>query len=65
MVDMPVKERVRSGAVGAEVTGIWGSEKVPHTIILTPRNWQRVKSGKLLTIRGKGYSYDGEWYSAC
>jgi hypothetical protein len=45
---------------GATITVVWGYE--PHSIYLTPRNWRRVKSGKPLTIRGKGYCYEGEFF---
>lgn len=38
----------------------WGDEE--HSISLTPRNWARVKSGKELYIRGKGYMYEGEFF---
>jgi hypothetical protein len=34
-----------------------------HSITLTARNWTRVKKGKPLRIRGKGYSYDAEFFS--
>jgi hypothetical protein len=33
-----------------------------HSITLTPRNWAKVKSGKGLKIRGKGYIYDAEFF---
>jgi hypothetical protein len=29
---------------------------------LTPRNWTKVRSGKPLHIRGKGYHYEGEFF---
>jgi hypothetical protein len=46
--------------LGAVISVTWGYE--PHSITLTPRNWRRVKSGRPLSIRGKGYSYDGEFF---
>ena len=45
---------------GATVTVEWGYEL--HSITLTPKNWARVKSGKPLRLRGKGYRYDGEFF---
>jgi hypothetical protein len=33
-----------------------------HEIRLTPRNWSRVRAGKALRIRGKGYYYEGEFF---
>ncbi len=38
----------------------WGYEL--HEITLTPRNWSRVKSGRPLSIRGKGYYHEGEFF---
>ncbi len=38
----------------------WGYE--PHAITLTARNWARVKAGRPLSIRGKGYYYEGEFF---
>jgi hypothetical protein len=47
------KERVR-------ISVEWGYEI--HSITLTARNWAKVKAGKPLRIRGKGYWYDGEFF---
>jgi len=44
----------------ATITVEWGYE--PHSITLTPRNWAKVKSGKPLRIRGKGYYYENEFF---
>jgi hypothetical protein len=38
---------------GATITVEWGYEL--HAITLTTRNWRKVKAGKPLRIRGKGY----------
>lgn len=38
----------------------WGYDG--HSITLSPRNWARVVSGKELSIRGKGYHYEGEFF---
>ncbi|MDB4521963.1 hypothetical protein N9100_00945 [Gammaproteobacteria bacterium] len=32
------------------------------SIVLIPRNWAKVKNGKSLSIRGKGYYYEGEHF---
>lgn len=45
---------------GAIITVEWGYEI--HQLVLTPKNWTRVKSGHALTIRGKGYYYDAQFY---
>jgi hypothetical protein len=42
------------------ITVEWGYEE--HSLTLTPRKWARVKSGKALYIRGKGYHYEGEFF---
>jgi len=47
-------------AIAAEIIVEWGYEL--HSITLIPRNWRKVKSGKPLSIRGKGYYYDGEFF---
>jgi hypothetical protein len=44
----------------ATITVEWGYE--PHSITLTSRNWSKVKSGKPLRIRGKGYYYENEFF---
>jgi hypothetical protein len=33
-----------------------------HSITLAARNWARVKSGKPLRIRGKGFYFEGEFF---
>ncbi len=38
----------------------WGNDDDEASIYLTPRNWTRVKAGKPLRIRGKGYIYEAE-----
>ena len=30
--------------------------------MLSHANWQQVKAGKPLTVRGEGYWYDEEWF---
>ena len=44
----------------ATIAVSWGYEQ--HSITLTARNWRRILSGKSLHIRGKGYSYEGEFF---
>jgi hypothetical protein len=46
--------------LGATVTVTWGYEL--HSITLTSKNWAKVKSGKALRLRGKGYRYEGEFF---
>ena len=46
--------------VATRITVSWGYES--HSIVLIPRNWSRVKNGKSLSIRGKGYPYEGEFF---
>jgi hypothetical protein len=48
-------------STSAAISVEWDYEE--HDITLTPRNWARVKSGKPLEIRGKGYHYEGEFFS--
>ena len=36
----------------------WGYEN--HSLQLTPRRWAQVVAGKRVSIRGKGYPYEGE-----
>jgi hypothetical protein len=45
---------------GAKITVEWGYGL--HSITLTPKNWARVKSGRQLSIRGKGYRYEGHFF---
>jgi hypothetical protein len=45
---------------GATLTVEWGYEL--HSITLTARNWRRIKAGRPLRIRGKGYYYEGEFF---
>ena len=47
-------------ASAATVTVEWGDDL--HSLTLIPRNWKRVKAGKALSLRGKGYRYEGEWF---
>ena len=44
----------------ATITVEWGYDQ--HSITLTERNWARVKTGKPLSIRGKGYWYEGDFF---
>ena len=49
----------------AKITVEWWYEL--HSIVLIPRNWNKVKGGGSLSIRGKGYYYEGDhfwdyWY---
>ena len=51
---------LRQKSVGATIYVEWGYEL--HSITLTSRNWGRIKSGKPLRIRGKGYLYEAEFF---
>jgi hypothetical protein len=45
---------------GARIAVVWGYNL--HDVILTPRNWSRVKRGVALRIRAAGYSEEGfQW----
>ena len=46
---------------GATITVEWGYEL--HSIALGPEHWRLIKSGKVLSVRGKGYDYEGEFFS--
>ncbi len=50
----------KTASIGAEITVVWGHD--PHTIVLNPADWQQVKAGKPLTVRGDGYVYDEQWF---
>lgn len=39
----------------------WGND-VQVSLDLTPRNWAKVKAGRTLQIRGRGYYYEGEFF---
>jgi hypothetical protein len=47
--------------LGATIKVSWGND-VMVSIHLTPRNWAKVKAGKVLQIRGRGYYYEGEFF---
>lgn len=44
----------------ATISVEWGCEM--HSITLTARNWTRIKAGKSLNIRGRGYGYEGQFF---
>jgi hypothetical protein len=45
---------------GARIIVQWGYDS--HDVVLTPRNWTRVKRGKALRIRSPGFSEEGfQW----
>ena len=47
--------------LGATISVQWGNE-VRVSLSLTPQNWTKLKSGKALQIRGRGYYYEGEFF---
>jgi len=46
--------------LGATISVYWPDDW--HSIVLTPRNWAKVKAGAALWIRGRGYRYEGEFF---
>jgi hypothetical protein len=45
---------------GARIAVVWGYDT--HDVVLTPRNWSRVKRGGGLRIRSPGFSEEGfQW----
>ena len=44
------------GLIGVE----WGDEY--HELVLGPEDWQRVKAGHALQVKGEGYAYEGEFF---
>lgn len=46
---------------GATITVSWGNDIIV-SLRLTHRNWAKVKAGKSLQIRGRGYYYNGEFF---
>lgn len=46
--------------LGAVISVEWGDEL--HSITLTPRNWEKIKKGGPLTIRGKGFYDEGRFF---
>jgi hypothetical protein len=46
--------------IAAKISVEWGYEI--HSIVLIPRNWTKVKARKPLTIRRKGYDYEGQFF---
>lgn len=44
----------------ATISVEWGY--ADHSITLTERNWLRVRAGKPLRVRGKGFRSDGEFF---
>jgi hypothetical protein len=47
--------------VGATISVSWGND-VSVSIRLTPKNWAKIKAGKPLSIRGKGYQYEADFF---
>jgi hypothetical protein len=47
--------------LSATVTVSWGND-VQVSLNLTPRNWAKLKAGKTLHLRGRGYYYEGELF---
>lgn len=47
-------------SAAATVTVEWGYEL--HTLSLTKRNWSRIIAGRPVSVRGRGYRYEGEFF---
>jgi hypothetical protein len=50
-----------SGA-GVHLSVSWGDDTVTVDLSVSRRNWAKISRGESLTIRGKGYHYDGEFF---
>jgi hypothetical protein len=49
--------------VPASFRASWGrGDEVEVELQLTSRNWAKLLRGKGLSIRGKGYRYEGDWF---
>lgn len=59
MKDVPRNGNSPMTNFGATISVSWGNDVVV-SIRLIPRNWAKIKAGKPLRIRGKGYQYEGE-----
>ena len=44
----------------AEVTVEWDNEA--HTLSISARNWAKIKRGRPVRLRGKGYRYEGKFF---
>jgi hypothetical protein len=47
--------------IAATVSVEWGYEV--HSITVSPSDWDLIKAGKEICIDGKGYWYEGEFFS--
>jgi hypothetical protein len=56
------RDSTSSRSRAANITVTWADDCVVVSLPLIPRNWNRVKSGKPLSIRGKGYYYEAEFF---
>jgi len=41
----------------------WAGDDVVVTIEIPSQQWARIESGELITIKGNGYWYEGEFFS--
>lgn len=47
----------------ARLSVSWGSGgEVEVELLVSKRNWSKIIRGEKVTIRGRGYSYDGEFF---
>jgi hypothetical protein len=40
----------------------WADDTIVLELTLSDRNWSKLKRGESLSVRGKGYRYEGEFY---
>lgn len=60
-IDFPsALENNSASTVTAEITVEWGYEE--HSIVVTAENWERIKSGEPVHLRGEGYYHEGEFF---
>jgi hypothetical protein len=60
-VDFVRGEKMKTNLQTATISVRWGND-VEVSITLPPRKWADVKAGNPLSIRGKGYYYEGEFF---
>jgi hypothetical protein len=56
-----------SEKLGKELTVFWGGGAISVSLRLSEKDWSRIKLGKRMDRKGRGYRYEGErfqdhWY---
>jgi hypothetical protein len=54
-------EKVTSNGPAAHLSASWGYD-VKVDLQVSQRNWSKLSKGKKVTIRGKGYYYEAEFF---